>query len=317
MDNHASTQGTVLLTGATGMVGRALSVHLLQHGYRVVGLLRPSSKEEKLAKGVQPFFMDISNPKQTDLPRREALGQLEGVVHLAGESIMGRWTDSKKQRIYHSRVEGTRKLAELLCGLERTPRVYVSASAVGIYGKDNGDTHLMEDAPHGHDFLAQVCEDWEAASDVLAHAGIRCAYARFGVILAREGGAFPTMLPAFKLGIAGKLGNGQQWMSWVHLADVVGSLHHILVTPGLQGGINVVAPEAVTNATYTETLGKALNRPTVLPAPEFVLKTALGELAESLLLASQRCEPERLRESGYAFRYPTLEGALNHLIGSP
>jgi uncharacterized protein len=314
MEKQASSQGTLLITGATGMVGRALSRYLLKQGYRVVGLLRPKGNPAKLVQGVQPLFMDVMHPAPRDMHRLDALGPLEAVIHLAGESIMGIWTQEKRNRIRHSRREGTRKLAELLCSLERPPRVFISASAIGIYGRENGDRLLKEDASYGSDFLASVCQEWEAASDVLVHAGVRCAHARFGVILAREGGALKAMLPAFRLGVAGPLGNGEQWMSWVHISDVVGALHHILNSPLLHGPINVVAPHPVTNATFTRQLAEALQRPAFIPAPAFLLKVGFGELADSLLLASQRCEPERLRETNYAFQHPTLEEALRSLV---
>jgi len=310
-----TTSKNILITGATGMVGRALSKSLLDDGHTVHGLLRPSSSGKRLIKGVHPLYMDLMDLKKQDTQRLEAIGQLDGVIHLAGEPIAGLWAEPKKQRIYKSRVEGTRHLSELLCGLEKQPKAVITASAVGIYGEQNGDTLLTETAEYGDDFLATVCKDWEASTQLLSNAGIRVAHTRFGIILAKEGGALQAMMPSFKLGIAGRLGAGDQWMSWVHLHDVVGAIKQVLNSNEATGAYNVVAPNPETNASYTKLLGSALGRPTLLPAPAFALKMLLGDMAEALLLASQRCTPERLQnELNYTFKYKTLEDALKDLV---
>jgi uncharacterized protein len=310
-----TTSKNILITGATGMVGRALSQDLLDDGHTVHGLLRPSSSGKKLVRGVKPLYMDLMDLQKKDTERLEALGQLDAVIHLAGEPIAGLWAESKKARIYKSRVDGTRHLSELLCGLEKQPKAVITASAIGIYGEQNGDAVLDETATHGGDFLAKTCEDWEASTELLSNAGIRVAHTRFGIILAKEGGALQAMLPAFKLGIAGRLGSGDQWMSWVHLDDVVGAIKTILEHDDASGAYNVVAPQPVTNKEYTELLGDAVSRPTLLPAPAFALKMLLGEMAEALLLASQRCTPARLQdELSFTFTYPALSTALKDLI---
>ena len=296
---------TILITGATGLVGHALSEALLKQGHRVYAILRPSSKADRLSTGVIPLYMDLLNYKEADVARLEAIGSIDGVIHLAGESILGLWTNAKRERIYHSRVEFTRKLGELLCAVESPPKVFISASAIGIYGIDQGDTVLDEQTPYGDDFLAQVCQDWESASDLLSHAGIRTVHTRFGVILSDKGGALKAMLPAFKLGLGGVLGDGSQWMSWVHLADVVGFLLHALEQDSISGAYNV---------DFTAQLGKRLKRPTPFPVPRFLLKYGTQGMGESLLLASQRCSSKALLETAYVFQFPDLVSAFADLI---
>jgi uncharacterized protein len=316
MNTIQTTPRSVLITGATGMVGRALCDQLKQAGFEVYALLRPEADSKHLIKDVIPLYMDLYNKKSTDVARLDAIGPLAGVIHLAGESIMGYWTSAKKQRLVDSRVRYTRALSELLCSLEHPPACVITASAVGIYGKENGDHVLDEQSPVGHDFLATLCQDWESASELLVNAGIRTAHARFGIILSGTGGALKTMLPAFNLGIAGKLGDGQQWMSWVTLHDVTRALQFMLEHADARGAFNVIAPEPVTNETFTATLANVLKRPAILPAPAFALKMGLGEVAESLLLASQRCTSARLQETGFVFHHPKLESALETLLNA-
>jgi uncharacterized protein (TIGR01777 family) len=304
---------TILVTGATGLVGQAVTDALLKQGHRVYAILRPSSKADRLTAGVIPLYMDLLNYKETDVARLEAIGTIDGVIHLAGESILGLWTTAKRERIYASRVDLTRKLGELLCALEHPPNVFISASAVGIYGIQNGDAILKENAHYGDDFLAQVCQDWESASDLLKHAGIRTVQARFGVILSGKGGALKAMLPAFKLGLGGILGDGSQWMSWVHLDDVVGVLLHALHNEDVQGAYNVTAPSPICNKDFTAQLGEGLHRPTPFPVPAFLLKYGTQGMGESLLLASQRCSSDRIMEAGYAFAFTDLASALRDL----
>jgi hypothetical protein len=248
------------------------------------------------------------------------LSRLEGVdavVHLAGENIAaGRWTAARKEEIRRSRVEGTRRLSESLARLSRRPKVLVSASAIGFYG-NRGDEILKEDSAPGSDFLAQVCRDWEAATDPASRAGIRVVHLRSGVILSPAGGALKKMLLPFKMGAGGRIGSGAQFMSWIAIDDTIGAIHHAIVTEPLQGPMNGVAPTPVRNAEFTRTLGRVLSRPAIAPMPAFAARLAFGEMANALLLASQRVMPTRLQASGYKFRYPELEGALRHLLGRP
>ncbi len=293
----------VLISGATGLIGSALLPELEAGGHTVTRLSR-SQKE--------------ANTIRWDPSAGTIDGDLEGtetVVHLAGESIaQGRWNPQKKRRILESRVQGTRLLAESIAALPDPPKVMVSTSAVGYYG-DRGDEVLTEESAPGTDFLAGVCREWEAAAEPARRAGIRVVHPRLGIVLSPEGGALGTTLPIFKFGGGGKIGSGNQWWSWVALDDVVGSTIHALTDESVEGPVNIGSPNPMTNAQYTKVLGKVLGRPTVLPLPAPAARIMLGEVADALLLASQRMEPARLESTGYTFRYPQLEGALRHLLG--
>ena len=293
----------VLISGATGLIGSALVPELEAKGHTVTRLSRSQS-------GADTVRWDPSaGTIEGDLEGTEA------VVHLAGESIaQGRWSPEKKRRILDSRVQGTRLLAESVAALSTPPKVMVSTSAVGYYG-DRGDEVLTEESTPGEDFLARVCREWEAAAEPARRAGVRVVHPRLGIVLSPEGGALGTTLPIFKLGGGGKVGGGRQWWSWVALDDVVGSIVHALTDEAVKGPVNVGSPNPMTNAQYTKVLGKVLGRPTVLPLPAPAARIMLGEVADALLLASQRMRPERLQTTGYAFRYPQLEGALRHLLG--
>lgn len=294
----------VLISGATGLIGSALVADLEAGGHRTTRLTR--SPKEPGDVGWDPLAGEIDAAR---------LGGHDAVVHLAGESIAeGRWNAEKKRRIMESRERGTRLLAETLAGLPEPPEVMVSISAVGYYG-DRGDEVLTEESPPGSDFLAEVCKVWEAAADPAREAGIRVVHLRLGIVLSPKGGALGTTLPIFKLGGGGRIGNGRQWWSWVALDDVVGAIVHALENDSVEGPVNVGAPNPLTNAEYTRVLGRVLNRPTIFPLPAPAARLALGEVADALLLASQRMEPARLAATGYTFRYPELEGALRHLLG--
>ena len=293
----------VLVSGSRGLVGSALIPALREEGHRVVRLVRSEDAGDDAVRW---------DPSSGTIDAAGLEG-IDAVVHLAGENIVGRWTPAKKVRIRESRVRGTRLLAETLAGLTAPPRIMVSASASGYYG-DRGNELLREESAPGTNFLAGVCQEWEAAADPAREAGVRVVHPRFGIVLSAEGGALGTTLPIFKLGGGGRIGSGRQYWSWVAMDDVVGVILHALTTASLEGPVNVVVSDPPTNAEYTRTLGHVLNRPTVFPLPAWAARIALGQVADELLLASQRIEPAKLKEIGYAFRYPELEVALRHLL---
>jgi hypothetical protein len=293
----------VLVSGASGFIGSALVPTLTTGGHSVRRLVR------RVPSGEGEYRW---NPAAGDV-EPSALEGVDAIVHLAGESVAGRWTEPKKERILRSRVEGTPTLSEAIAVLDRPPGVLVCASAIGYYG-DRGDEQLTEDSASGEGFLAEVVREWESASRPAEEAGIRVVRLRFGIVLGPSGGALKTMLRPFRLGLGGRLGRGRQWMSWVSIDDVVGAIHHALATEELAGVANTVAPNPVTNAEFTKTLARVLGRPALMPVPAPALRLVLGEFAQETL-ASARVIPGRLLETGYEFRYPELERALRHLLG--
>ncbi len=293
----------ILISGSSGLVGSALVPSLVAHGHKIMRLVRRQG-----ATGTPEIHWD---PAGTLDPA--ALDGFDAVVHLAGESIAGRWTPAKKARIRHSRVQGTRTVATAMAKCARPPGILICASAVGYYG-DRGQEVLTEASPPGTGFLAETCQEWEAASAAALAVGVRVVQLRFGMILSRNGGALKLMLPPFRLGLGGRLGSGRQYMSWISIEDVVGVIQHALTTDSVKGPANAVSPVAVTNAEFTKTLGGVLRRPTIFPMPAFAVRTLFGEMGQELLLASQRVLPERLRQSGYSFRHPELEQALRALL---
>jgi uncharacterized protein (TIGR01777 family) len=239
----------------------------------------------------------------------------DAVVHLAGENVASRrWTAEQKKRIFESRVKSTQLLAGTLAQLSHPPRSLICASAIGYYG-DRGDELLTEDSSSGSDFPSSMCRKWEEAAELAAKSGHRVLKLRIGVVLSAAGGALAVMLPPFRAGLGGALGSGRQYMSWIAIDDVTGVIQHVLSNESLSGPLNTVAPQPVTNREFTKTLGRVLGQPAFLTVPSFVLRLAVGEMAEALLLASQRVLPARLQSFGYTFRYPQLEGALRHLLG--
>jgi uncharacterized protein len=294
----------VLVSGSTGLVGSALVPALTNQGHRVVRLTRPGGAGDD-AVGWDPSTATIDAAR---------LRGIDAVVHLAGENIVGRWTPAKKARIRDSRVKGTRLLAGTIAELSTPPKVMVSMSATGYYG-DRGNELLREESAPGTNFLAGVCQEWEAAAQPAREAGVRVVHPRVGIVLSPQGGALGTTLPIFKLGGGGRIGSGNQYWPWVAIEDVVGTILHCLATEPLEGPVNVAVYDPPTNAQYTRTLGRVLNRPTILPLLAPAARLMLGQVADELLLASQRVEPAKLRGSGYEFRYPELEGALRHLLG--
>lgn len=298
----------ILVSGSSGLVGSALVPYLGTGGHQVVRLIRARSAAGAATASWDPTGRSLD---------AAALEGFDAIVHLGGERLVpGRWNEAKKARIRDSRVNGTRLLSETIGRLARPPRALICASAVGYYG-DRGDELLRDDGSPGHDYLAEVCRAWEAAADPAARMGVRVVQHRFGVILSPKGGALRKMLPPFKLGLGGRLGNGRQHLSWIALDDVLGAIEHALAATALRGPVNTVAPHPVTNAEFTRTLGRVLGRPTLFPMPAFAARLAFGEVADALLLASQRVEPARLLASGYRFRFPDLEPALRHLLGRP
>lgn len=295
----------VAVSGSRGLIGSALVAFLAAGGHRV----------SRLVRGVAPGADCIRWDPATGVRDLALLEGLDGVVHLAGENIAaGRWTPSRKAEIHRSRVEGSRRLCESVARLAKPPKVLVCASAIGIYG-DRGEEVLTEGSRPGNDFLAEVCRAWEAATEAASRAGMRVVNLRMGVVLSPAGGALRKMLLPFTLGAGGRIGSGRQFMSWISLDDAVGAIHHALITESLAGPVNAVAPSPVTNAEFTRTLARVLRRPAIAPLPVFAARLAFGEMADALLLASQRVLPDRLQATGYGFRFPDLEGALRHLLG--
>lgn len=293
----------VLVSGANGLIGASLTRELARHGYRVTRMVRREAGPGEISWDPAGGRLDPAD-----------LEGVDAVVHLAGENVGARWTAARKARIRNSRVAGTRLLSETIARLDRPPRVLVAASAVGIYG-NRGEEVLTETSLPGDpadDFLVSVTEEWERAADPAREGGVRVVHTRFGLVLSPDGGALKKMLPPFRLGLGARLGSGSQWMSWISIDDAVGAILHALDT--LRGPVNVTSPEPVTNRDFTRILGQVLARPALLIVPTVALRLALGEMAESALLASVRAIPSRLLESGYRFNYPGLESALRHVL---
>jgi uncharacterized protein (TIGR01777 family) len=296
----------ILISGSSGFVGKALAPFLSTGGHDVRPLVRTVAQKED--------HLPIWNPERRLIDRSRLEG-FDAVIHLAGENLgKGRWSRRKKARIRSSRVEGTRFLCESLAGLANPPKVLVSASAIGYYG-NRGDEVLVEDSGPGAGFLADVCREWEEATEPARRAGIRVVNLRIGVVLSPAGGALAQMLPPFQAGAGGVLGSGQQYISWIAIDDLAGVIEHVIHDERLEGPVNAVATHPVTNREFTKTLGRVLGRPTVMSIPAFAARMALGEAADEVLLASARVEPKMLSQTGYSFRYPHLEAALRHVLG--
>lgn len=297
----------VLISGSTGLIGAELILALKDRGHQVVRLVRHEFQrgENKILWDPEHYEIDVNDFEGFDV-----------VINLAGENISsGRWTHEKKKKILNSRVIGTHMLSELLKILSRPPRVFISASAVGIYGSC-GDQILDESLPPGDGFLAEVCTKWEQAAKPAADKGVRVLLMRMGAVLSEKGGVLGKMLLPFKLCLGGVIGSGEQYMSWISIDDLIGAFLHVISNESISGPVNVVAPAPVTNREFTKTLGKILSRPTILPLPAFAAKLLFGEMARELLLSSARVAPKKLEESGYSFLYPDLASALRHLLES-
>ena len=305
---HARYTGApmkILVSGASGIVGTALVAFLTTGGHSVTRLVRSQPRP-----GAQEILWD---PKH-GVDDATSLEGFDAVVHLAGESIVGRWTAEKRARIRDSRVTGTKILSDSFARLSSPPKVFVSASAIGYYG-DRGAEVLKEDSGTGQGFLAEVCHAWEEATLPAIQQGIRVVTTRLGIVLSPTGGALAKMLLPFRLGLGGMIGTGTQYMSWVTLDDVLGAIHHALSTDAVRGPLNVTAPQPVTNSEFATTLGRVLGRPTVLPLPATVARLVLGEMADELLLSSARVIPQQLLDTHYPFRHPELKDALRHVLG--
>lgn len=296
----------ILINGASGLIGSALQVSFKEKGYELLLASRNPAKDEKHVQwDADTGFSD------DDLERLEGL---DAVIHLAGESISGlRWTEEKKKAIRDSRVFGTRTMIEAFDKLKKRPKVFISGSAVGFYG-DRGSDEMTESSAAGKTFLSEVCKEWEAESRRAEDLGIRTVLLRTGIVLSKDGGALGTMLTPFKLGVGGVIGDGDQWMSWVSLVDVVEIINFALENENLRGAINVTSPNPVTNEVFTKTLGNVLYRPTFLPLPEFAVHMVFGEMGDALLLDSTRVIPKRLADAGYKFKYPELRPALENAV---
>lgn len=294
----------ILVSGSSGMIGSYLLPYLRQSGHEISRLVR-----SRPGQGTGDVRWDPS----TDMIDVAGLEGFDAVIHLAGESIAGRWTSEKKARIRNSRTNGTRLLAGALSELDDPPDVFISASAVGYYG-DRGDEVLTEDSLPGRGFLSDLCQEWEASADLAGKTGVRVVKFRMGIVLTPKGGALEQMVAPFKLGVGGKLGSGTQYVSWIAIDDVLGAMEHVLTTASIRGPVNAVSPNPVTNEEFANTLARVIGKPARLSVPAFALRLALGQMADEALLTSQRVVPQRLITSGYKFKYPELEPALRYLL---
>ncbi len=301
----------ILVSGSTGFLGTALVETLERQGHAIARLVRPETARKDAAGG---RAQTVPWDPVADRFDASAAEGAEALIHLAGASIAGgRWNASRKELLRTSRIDATRHLLGALAKLQRPPRVIVAASAIGYYG-NRGDETLTEASPPGNDFLAGLCREWESETARGAEFGARVVIPRFGIILAAHGGALPRMALPFKLGAGGRLGDGRQWMSWLTLQETIRIIHFALANSGLNGPVNAVTPNPVRNKEFTDVLAKALHRPALFPAPAFALRLALGEMADALLLVSQKVMPSKLVDSGYAFLQPGLASALAEIF---
>jgi uncharacterized protein len=292
----------ILVSGVSGPIGEALLPSLRSSGCTVVRLVRVA------VTGDEQISWDPAVPLTP-----ETVSGFDAVIHLAGEGVFGRWTVEKKSRIRDSRVVGTFNLSSALAQTEEKPRVFVCGSAIGYYG-NRGEETLREESTPGAGFLAEVCQDWEEATTPAVQADIRTAHIRTGVVLSPKGGALGAMLPPFKMGLGGRTGSGQQWMSWIDVRDVIGAIHHILKNDLIQGAVNMVSPKPVRNAEFAKTLASVLSRPAIFPLPAFAVKLAFGQMGEEMLLGSQKVEASKLISTGYPFRYRELRASLESIL---
>jgi len=292
----------ILITGASGLIGSTLVEHFVNDGHSIFSLQRNKNNDSASFWNFERLKTEGSSL------------EFDAVIHLAGENIAdGRWTRRKKARILNSRIDGTRELAEFCSALEHKPEVFISASAIGYYGSQ-GDTLLDETSITGTNFVAEVCREWEKASRNTEQAGIRVVNARIGMVLSGKGGTLSTMLPSFKLGIAGIVGDGKQYVSWIDIRDIVSITRFIMSDPTIAGPVNLVSPHPATNHEFTKTLGKVLKKPTIMRMPAFVARTVFGQMGSELVLSSTRVKPKVLTDKGYTFVAETLEESLRYCL---
>ncbi len=301
---YARAPMRILLSGASGFIGSHMKSFLETAGHEVIRLVRRKEDSQDTIYW-DPIHGDVS---------KEQFEGFDVVIHLAGENIAaGRWSKARKERLFHSRCRDTWLLSQALCRLYQPPKLLITASAIGFYGH-RGDEELTEESSKGQGFLADLCSKWEAATEAIENRGTRVVHARFGAVLSARGGMLRRLLPAFRLGLGGNLGSGEQYLSWIGIDDLLGALYHALRTDEIQGPLNVVAPEPLRQKEFAKILAKHLHRPRLLNLPTFALKLALGEMAEELMLASARAVPEKLLKTGYQFRYPDLATALQFVL---
>ena len=307
MSNADLSGDRFVISGASGMVGHAVAKEIAARGGEVLRLVRREPRDAR------EIGWDPSGPSPSI--EKDKLEGARAFIHLSGENIAeGRWTEERKRRIVDSRIATTSFLVKTIASLEKKPSVLVSASAVGIYG-NRGSEELDEQSAKGTGFLADICEQWEAAAGPVKEAGVRLVLARFGVILSAEDGALAKLLPIFKAGVGGRVGSGEQYMAWVELGDVARACVYAIENESLDGPIDVVAPEDTTNAAFAKALAHALHRPAFVPTPAFAIKLAFGQMGEETILASQRVAPAKLLAAGFSFEHPTLESALAAALG--
>jgi uncharacterized protein len=303
----------ILISGSSGLVGSALLETLRHQGHEVIRLVRPTTRGGPQRVDTSAAPRNVFWDPGAGILESGAEGA-DAVLHLAGAPVAaGRWTPSRKRLLWESRVAATRHLVASLARLRRPPQLFVAASGINFYG-GRGEEELTESSPPGADFLAQLTRDWEAESSRAAEFGARVVTTRFGMILARQGGALPRLLLPFRLGVGGRIGSGRQWMSWIALEDVLGIIGYAMDTNLLSGPVNAVAPTPVRNAEFAASLARILHRPAFLPVPPFFLRLAFGEMADALLLSSQRVLPAKLSQLGYRFAHPELGSALASLF---
>jgi uncharacterized protein len=296
----------IAVTGSTGLVGTQTLEYFQGQGHQLSRIVRPQTKD--VVAGNDTISWDIPDA----LIEEEKLEGQDVIIHLAGASIAGaKWTAEYKRTLFSSRVDTTRFLCETLAKLKRKPKVLLSASAVGYYGAQPPQDAMDERSPLGNDFLAQVCQHWEAATAPASDAGIRVCLMRFGVILSKKGGALQKMMPPFQAGVGGKLGSGQQMFSWIALDEIPYIMQHLIEHQEISGPVNVTAPHPVSNQEFTKQLGRVLHRPTVLPVPALAVKLHFGEMGETCLLSGQKVLPKVLKDSQYPFKYPTIDAGLS------